>query len=231
MCRRMRAGRMMLAMVAGVSLILSGCSTNWVDDAEQIVAALIPATANLVTLVTTLQGRSIAAEDLEKVQSAGKEAEADLELIQSLIAAYRKAGESARVGILNQIESGLNAAKTDLAGLVAALHIKDAATQAKITAVVGIVLAEVQSLEAVVQALRISREGPAVARRSVGSGQAVTASNSSKAVPLAARDFIHSYNSTLTAKTGNAELDRAAGGLQLHRHGVVARWASGGVLQ
>ena len=40
--------------------------------------------------------------------------------------------------------------QANLQGLLPALHIQDAATQAKITAVVGIVLSEVQSLAAIV---------------------------------------------------------------------------------
>ena len=37
-----------------------------------------------------------------------------------------------------------------------------------------------------------------------------------------------SYNATLTAKTGNAELDRATAGLEIHVHGKAARWVYGG---
>ena len=38
-----------------------------------------------------------------------------------------------------------------------------------------------------------------------------------KRLPLSASEFVASYNATLTAKTGNADLDRATAGLQIHR--------------
>jgi hypothetical protein len=36
--------------------------------------------------------------------------------------------------------------------------------------------------------------------------------------PLTAKEFVESYNATMTAKTGNAALDRATAGLKIHRH-------------
>lgn len=40
-----------------------------------------------------------------------------------------------------------------------------------------------------------------------------------------------SYNATMTAKTGNAELDRVTVGLEIHGHGKVARVVTAGVLK
>ena len=113
------------------------------------MATLIPATANMVTLVATLQG-NVSAADLQTVQNAGAQAGADLQFMQSLIAQYQKADASAQPGLLNQIQAAMTAVQSTLNGLLPALHIKDATTEAKITAVVGILLSEVQSVAAIV---------------------------------------------------------------------------------
>ncbi|HYM76916.1 MAG TPA: hypothetical protein VE377_13140 [Candidatus Dormibacteraeota bacterium] len=221
---------MILGMVLCLTMILSGCTTSWVDEAEQIVSVLLPAAANLVTLVALLQGKTVTAEDLTVIQTAGAQAEADLQLVQSLIAAYDKADAAARPGILNQIQSAIGAVQGNLQGLLGALHIKDAATQTKIAAVVGIVLSEVQSLAAVVplvQGSGASGQGPGLARASL---RAQVRTGHPK-TPLAASEFVKSYNSTLTAKTGNADVDRATGSLQIHLHGKVERVASVGMLK
>src|SRR3954468_12815446 len=89
--QKSKAGRKALGLVLCMTLAWSGCSTDWIKQAEEIVAVLIPAAANLVTLVATLQGISVSAADLQIVQSAGTQAGADLQLMQSLIAAYQKA--------------------------------------------------------------------------------------------------------------------------------------------
>ncbi|MFZ1928246.1 MAG: hypothetical protein WAU50_03865, partial [Candidatus Sulfotelmatobacter sp.] len=78
-------GKVLIATVLALTLMLTACSTAWIGEAEQIVEALIPAVANLVTLVATLQGKDVTAGDLQTIQSAGAQAGADLQLMQSLI--------------------------------------------------------------------------------------------------------------------------------------------------
>ena len=98
MKRRNHFGRVGLALVLSLTMIWSACSTEWIGEAEQIVAALIPAASNIVALVAALDGKSVSAGDLAAIQNAGAQAGADLQLIQSLIAAYQKADEAAKPG-------------------------------------------------------------------------------------------------------------------------------------
>jgi hypothetical protein len=136
----MKAGirKALAVLVLCTTLMWTACSTAWIGEAEQIVAALIPGIANLVTLVATFSGNDVSAADLQTIQSAGAQAGADLQLMQSLITQYQKADASAQPGLLNQIQVAVSAVQASLNGLLPALHIKDAATQAKISAVVGI---------------------------------------------------------------------------------------------
>jgi hypothetical protein len=228
----MRAG---LAIGLCVTMVGTGCSTNWIGESEEIVAALIPAATNVVTLATTLEGKTISAADLQTIQTAGTQAGADLQLVQSLIAAYEKADASAQPGILNQIETAMTTVQSNLQNLLPALHIKDAATQAKITAVVGLVVSEVQSLAAIVPIVKAGASpalaGTRIGRPAAASGVGRQASGSSAAVPLSADEFVSSYNATLAAKTGNADVDRATAGLKIHAHGKVERWATAGWLK
>jgi hypothetical protein len=214
--------KVLVAVTLCGTMMWTGCSTSWTSEAEQIVAALIPATANLVTLVATLQGNNVSAADLQTIQSAGSQAGADLQLMQSLIVQYQKADASAQPGLLNQIQAAMNAVQSNLSGLLPALHIKDAATQAKITAVIGIVLSEVESVAAIVPLVNPSAS-PAM--------MTTDARQVKKQAPLTASEFAASYNATMTAKTGSAELDQATAGLRIHGHGKLARWASAGLLK
>jgi hypothetical protein len=217
-------GRAVLAVVLCGTMIWSGCSTSWIAEAEQIVAVLLPAAANLVTLVAALQGKTVSAGDLATIQNAGSQAGADLQLIESLIAAYDKADAAAKPGILNQIQSAIGAVQGNLQGLLMGLHIKNATTQTKISAVVGILLSEVQSLAAVLPIVQSNPKIPILAAKSA-------ARMGHPQVPLSASEFVQSYNATLTAKTGNVELDRVTGSLQIHLHSKVERVASAGVLK
>ena len=210
-----------LGLVLCGVMVWTGCSTAWIGQAEDIVAALIPAATNIVTLMAALQGKGVSAADLQTIQNAGTQAGADLQLIQSLIAAYQKADATTQPGILNQIESAINAVQANFQGLLPALHIKDTATQAKITAVVGIVLSEVQSLAAIVPLVKAGAENPQISQSTRDMGHL--------RAPLSASEFVASFNSTLTAKTGNTDLDKATAGLKIHTHGKVERWITVGV--
>ena len=210
----------MVVMLCGI-LMWTACSTAWINEAEQIVAALIPAVANVVALVASVQG-SVSAADLQTVQSAGAQAGADLQLMQSLITEYQKADAAAQPGLLNRIEAAMGAVRSTLNGLLPALHIKDAATQAKITAVVGILLSEVQSVAAIV---------PLAKANASANEKGVAEKQIKKQPPLTANEFVASYNATMTAKTGEAELDHATAGLRIHLHERLARWASAGLLK
>jgi hypothetical protein len=172
--------------------------------------------------VAALQEGSVSAADLQTIQSAGAEVGKDLQLMQSLIAQYQKADTAALPGLLNQIQSSMIAAQTTLKGLLTALHITDAATQAKVTAVIGMLLSEVQSMAAIVPLVN----GGASATMMVSA-----AKRANKEPPLTAKEFVGSYNATMTAKTGNSDLDRATAGMRIHVHGEVARWASAGLLK
>jgi hypothetical protein len=212
---------MMVAVLSGVSMWMA-CSTAWISEAEQIVAALIPAVGNLVTLAASLPGNNVSPADLETIQKAGAQTSADLQLMQSLIQQYPKADAAAQPGLLGQTQVAMSAAQSILNGLLPALHIKDAATEAKITAVVGIMLSEVESAAAIV---------PLVDAGASPKMMTLSARQANKQPPLSAREFIDSYNATMTAKTGSFELDHATAKLRIHGHGRFARWVSAGLLK
>ena len=212
---------LIVVMLSGM-LMWMACSTAWVGEAEQIVAALIPATANLVTLAGTLEGKNISAADLQTIQSSGSQAGAELQLMQSLIAQYQTAEATAQPGLLNQIQAALRAVQLTLNDLLPALHIKDAASQAKIAAVVGILISEAESVAAIV---------PLLSAGASPGMTAMAARQMKRQPPLSASEFVTSYNATMSAKTGNSELDHATAGLRIHVHGKFSRWASAGLLK
>jgi hypothetical protein len=222
MKRQIYQGQVRAAVVLCLTIALTACSTSWIGQAQAIVAVLIPAAGNIIGLLAVFQGKTISAQDQQAIQLASTQTGADLQLIRSLITEYQKANAATKPGILNQIQISVNSVEANLSGLLSAVHIKDAATQAKITAVVGIVLSEVQSLAALL---------PLVNANSSPQMMAMAARQAKKQPALTAGDFVASYNATMTAKTGNAELDGATAGLQIHMHGKLARWSTAGLLK
>lgn len=204
-------GRALLAVVLCGVLIWTACSTAWITEAEDIVAALVPAAANLITLIEALQGKSASTQDLQLVQSASTQVQTDLQLVNTLITQYQQAADAqTQASLLAQIQTAIATVQSNLSALLPALHITDAAAQAKVSAVIGLILSEVQSLGAIVP----------LVHPSAGAEQASAAFKAAKVnPPLSASQFRSSYNTIMTAKTGNAGLDAAAAKCKLHGPG------------
>lgn len=215
-------GKKLAGIVLCAVVMLTACSTAWIGEIEQIIAVMIPGIANVLKLVGALRGQNISAEDLQKIQGTGAQAEADLQLIDSLIAQYQKADATGQSGLLSQIQVEVSAVQSNLSGLLTALHIKDAATQGKVTAIVALLVSEVQSVATIVP-MANSSGSPTMTVFGRGLAQVK--------VPLTAAKFVSFYNATITAKTGDDELDRATARLQIHLHGKFARWATAGLLK
>ncbi len=214
--KKLNVVRALAALVLCATMILTACSTAWITEAEEIVAALVPAAANLLTLIGALEGNGVSTQDLQLVQSASTQAQTDLQLINTLVTQYQQATDAAtQASLLTQIQTAITTVQGNLSALLPALHITDAATQAKVTAVIGLILSEVQSLEAIIP---LVKQSPAQPSTSVAQASAKLKTQGAKA-PLSASQFRASYNAIMTAKTGNAALDGAAAKCKLHGPG------------
>jgi hypothetical protein len=208
--------RALAALVLCATMILTACSTAWITEAEEIVAALVPAAANLLTLIGALEGNGVSTQDLQLIQSASTQAQTDLQLVNMLVTQYQQATDATtQASLLTQIQTAITTVQSNLSALLPALHITDAATQAKVTAVIGLILSEVQSLAAIIP---IVQPPPAQSGTSVAQASAKLKVAKVKP-PLSASQFQASYNAIMTAKTGNAKLDGAAAKCKLHGPG------------
>lgn len=192
--------KVLLALILVITLTFTACSTAWISEAEEIVAALIPAATNILSLVAALKGGSISTTDAAMIQSAGTQANTDLQLVATLITSYDAADATAKPGILSQIQAALSSASTNLSAILPALHVTDPKTVAKITAIVGLVQTEIQSLVAIIPIVNPTASAAMVK---------LATRQAAKTPPMKAKDFVKAFNSTMTAKTGFAELDAA----------------------
>jgi hypothetical protein len=193
----------LVALVLCFTLAFSACTTSWITEAEQIITALLPSVANLITIIESLEGASV--QDTQITQTTVGQVTTDLQLIQTLVTEYQTAAASAQPGILGQIQATAVDIQQNLASLLTALHIADAALRAKITAIVGVILAEVQSLIAIVPLVN-----PAAS--------AATGVHVALTMPLTANEFVNLYNRVMVAKSGNPSLDKVTSQLKIHVH-------------
>src|SRR5271163_2754511 len=217
--KKLNAVHALGVLVLCAAMILTACSTAWITEAEEIVAALVPAAANLLTLIGALEGKGVSTQDLQLMQSASTQAQTDLQLIGTLVTQYQQATDAAtQATLLAKIQAAIATVQTNLSALLPALHITDLATQAKVTAVIGLILSEVQSLEAILPLVQPVVQPVVASGNSAGKASAALKTKSVQP-PLSASQFRVSYNAIMTAKTGNATLDGAAAKCKLHGPG------------
>ena len=194
----MKLNKTILAGVLALTMFATACATSWVSEAIAITNALLPVAVNVIQLVTAMQGSGTNSTDLALAQKWATTVSADLTLVQTLLNQYNTAAAADKPGFLNKLNDALQVVSSDLGTLLPAMHIVNPQTQAKVSAIVGLVVAEVQSIEALVAA-----------------AQGKTALVRGTPKPLTAKGFRSAYKSVVKAPTGYEPLDQATTALVL----------------
>lgn len=109
---------------------------------------------DVLSIVAVAQGHGqISASQAAAIQAASAQATTDLQLIQDLVAQY-KANPTAST--LQKIQAAIADAQTNLEAILAAAHIKDPATQAAITAAVGLAMTTLLAIESLLPTAQAS---------------------------------------------------------------------------
>lgn len=165
-------------------------SAQFVSQFDQYANQIVPA-VNSILAILQLFGVVNQAALPAKVA-------ADVSAAEQLVADFAKPGADPSIrGEITAKEAALNA---DLQLILGLVQVKDPAAQAKITALVTLVEAAIA-------------EGFALVPQST-SPAAVTVATA-RAAKFQSKDFVGSFNKSLTGKTGNADLDKLTPKLKL----------------
>jgi hypothetical protein len=137
--------------VLDLCIVLSGCA-DWESQASTIITLLGPAIQALVAILAAF-GAGVSPNVMTDFNNWAQQAQTALVNIKALIASYKTADAGAQPGILSEIQAGLSAITTNLAPIMASLHITDPNSQAKFLAGVQAVTAFVASLVALLPAV------------------------------------------------------------------------------
>jgi hypothetical protein len=185
--------------VRGVALllcmVLAACSTNWITQAEAIVQVLLPAATNILTLVSVFSGKAVDPGVVTDMAKASAEVNTDLNQLATLIDDYSALPESQKATQLDKINAVLALAQQHASDLMAAAHVKDPALQAKVNAVIGLVISELQSMEQLIPIVQ-------------GGNKAKVSRAANAHPPLAAGQLKNALNAAISAPSGNADFDQ-----------------------
>jgi hypothetical protein len=183
-----------LTVALVVSLITTGCSTQWISVALADLPVLTQMALNIASLVAALQtGEQLNPAEAAAIQNLSSEASRDLNLLQTLYNEYKANPDAAT---LQKIENTINAINQNLPALLQTAHMSDATLAGRVTVAVNLILATVNSFAAL-----IPQKG--VATRRMEARQV--------SIPTA-KELKRQWNQQVCAPTGNVALDAALAG-------------------
>src|SRR5580698_2779716 len=135
--------RTVLAILLSISLIATGCSTQWISIALADLPALTQMALNLGTIITTLEsGQQINPTEAAAIQNISAQASKDLNLLATLYNQYKA---NPGTSTLQKIQSVIADIDQSLPVLLQAAHISDPVLSARVTAGVNLILTTVAS--------------------------------------------------------------------------------------
>jgi len=197
--KRMNIQAVMALLV--VSVFVAGCPPviSWVQLALGAVQTIAPLVFPLAGVVASLAGKTIDATIAAKINGGLNQAGADAQELQALIASYKNSQDQTTLGKINAVEltiqNNLNSAFLDVNG------ISNPATQQKLIASVGELIADVKKIE---DAIPVVMNGKPAARRMLSAQEQVAIKGDLQPAAIRAR-----FAAAVSKPTNNPEVDAA----------------------
>ena len=150
-----------VSVILALALVISGCSTAWIQTAINDVPVVLQIVTSIIGIVQTANG----VEDPSVVGAAtvaAAQAKTDLQTLQTLVNDYQKAAAADKPNLVGKIDAALAVAQQDLSSLLAAFHVKNQNLQLTIATSVGLALSTLAAIQALIpaQAAKVSAAKP-----------------------------------------------------------------------
>lgn len=181
----------------GTFTMIEGCSSSEISTAISVAAEIASVALPTVgAIITALSGAGIPIALATSILAGLTDAENGLAALSGVLKTYTAANAST-VGA--KVIAAINALIAQLSSLMAAFHVLDAATQAKLTALLQLVLTAVESWVPIFQTVSPNTAGVSVAKPTI----------------MSKKQFRGLFNASLAAPTGNAKLDAITAGKKI----------------
>ena len=178
-----------LAVALCMSLVVVGCN---VSQFEAVLNEVGPAVSTIIQIVALVRGTPADTTIASKVS-------ADVASIESIYNDWTIASAQAKPGLEGQIDAGFVTLNSDLNQVFSVAQVSDQNTQAKVTALVGLIETAVHIAEAAIP----TPTGRLMAKNPPS---------------MSANQLVDSYNKILVAKTGNKSVDAFTPKHKLHKN-------------
>jgi hypothetical protein len=199
--------RTILVTLLLLVIFCTACSTAWISTVDSILSMAAPALINILEIVAVANGQPVNAVQVAKINT-------DAATVERLASDFASASSLAAPGVCSDLQTAIGVYQQDQQLVLSAAQVSDPNTNTKVTLLSDLVAGTVDAILAVLPSCHASQMA---AFR--------------PATPLSLKNFVTSYNTILTAKTGNAAVDALTGKCRLHQHSKFVRVATFGMLE
>ena len=195
---KLRRTHLLLLCLCLCVVCLTGCTSTWITA----VGAALPTLSALVTAIATfiaaLAGKTVAQNVSDAIAKITADVQAQITNVQAIIAAYKASPDPT---LLGEIKTVLNAVLANLSSILTDFSIVDSSTVSKLAQLVGLGVAAVQAILALVPLLSPAKT-------------ATLTEDEAKTLELHHSAFKATYNHIRTTVTGETDVDAALATLE-----------------
>lgn len=194
----------LLFVLFNAVLVLGGCTTAWIGAVQALLPALSAAVSAILSFAMSLENKTVPSTVTATIQKIVNDVQTELANLKTILATASSGGTT----VLAQIGTILNSILTNLSSILSGLSISDSSTLQKITELVGLAVAAVQAILAIVPLAQAKlAEGPKEAHlEAFDKAVAVNIKATHKAIQQA-------YHATVTGETTSIAVNEALAAL------------------
>jgi hypothetical protein len=142
----------LLWTLAWLTMLLCGCTTSWVTEAQNIITLLGPAISSALAILSAF-GVGLSPTVATAFTTWSQSAITGLGEVKTMLDEYNAAAATAKPGILAEIQTALSVIADNLTAILPTIKITDPKTQAEVLAVIQAVASEISALITLVPAV------------------------------------------------------------------------------
>lgn len=143
---------------SGLAITAEGCNaTSWIDTALSDLPAVLQIITSIAGIIAAAQGGVVSGPLLAQINSISNQVQTDLNLAKTLITEYQSGKDANGVAInkatvLGKIDATLVTIQDNLNAILQAFHVSDPILQSTIAASIGLAIATVLGIQALIPA-------------------------------------------------------------------------------
>lgn len=193
---------LLLNILTVFCLYLAGCTSAWLSSVSAMLPAISAVVSAIVSFVSALEGKTVSAQFVAAVQKWQQNIATEIANAQGIITALQ---QNTSTTLISQFQAVMNAISSEFQSILNAADVTDTATVAKLTQFLGLGIAAINAVLALIPAVLSTLNKPAHTSEELASFDRLGA----KATNDGLKTMKETYTAIKDEHTTNADVNAA----------------------